>query len=166
MGWTLSRQDRLGRLVEVESYSGSGEPSPWGSSTATTGAAATAYDGEYTTVTDPAGKKRRSRQDGLGRLVRVDEPDSSGNLGTADSPNQATAYSYDARGNLAAVVQGSQRRGFVYDSLGRLRSASNPENRPSPTSASLTYSYDANSNLTGRARRARASPTATTPTAT
>ena len=150
MGWTLSRQDRLGRLVEVESYSGSGEPSPWGSSTATTGAAATAYDGEYTTVTDPAGKKRRSRQDGLGRLVRVDEPDSSGNLGTAGSPNQATAYSYDARGNLAAVVQGSQRRGFVYDSLGRLRSASNPENRPSPSSASLTYSYDANSNLTGR----------------
>ena len=82
--------------------------------------------------------------------MRVDEPDSSGNLGTAGSPNQATAYSYDARGNLAAVVQGSQRRGFVYDSLGRLSSASNPENRPSLTSASLTYTYDANSNLTGR----------------
>jgi RHS repeat-associated protein len=38
------------------------------------GITATAYDGNATTVTDQAGKQRRSIMDGLGRLVEVDEP--------------------------------------------------------------------------------------------
>jgi hypothetical protein len=38
----------------------------------------TSYSANTTTVTDQAGKTRRSSTDGLGRLIRVDEPDSSG----------------------------------------------------------------------------------------
>ena len=148
-GWTRTKLDNLGRVVEVGHLSGATRPSA--SATPTWGTTTTAYDTEYTTVTDPAGKTRRSRLDGLGRLVRVDEPTGSpGALGTTGSPNQATSYSYHALDNLTGVTQGSQRRTFVYDSLSRLTSASNPENRPSPTGVSFTYTYDNNGNLTRR----------------
>ena len=96
-------------------------------------------------MTDPAGKKRRSRLDGLGRLVRVDEPTGSpGALGATGSPNQATTYGYNALDNLTRVSQGSQTRSFAYDSLSRLTSATNPE------SGTIAYSYDNNGNLTQR----------------
>ena len=94
-------------------------------------------------MTDPAGKTRRSRLDGLGRLVRVDESTGSPPaLGTVGSPNQATSYSYSALDNLTRVTQGSQSRTFVYDSLSRLTSATNPE------SGTTSFSYDKNGNLT------------------
>jgi RHS repeat-associated protein len=79
---------------------------------------------------------------GLGQLVRVDEPDASNSLGTTDSPVQPTSYTYDALGNLTQVNQGSQTRTFVYSSLARLLSATNPE------SATISYQYDNNGNLT------------------
>ena len=130
-------------MVEVGHFSGAARPST--SDAPTWGKTATAYEGEYTTVTDPAGKTRRSRLDGLGRLVRVDEPTGSPPaLGTARSPNQATSYSYNALDNLTRVTQGSQRRTFAYDSLSRLTSARNPE------SGTIAYSYDNNGNLTQR----------------
>ena len=142
-GWTRTRADQLGRVVEVGLFSGATRPST--GATPTLGKTTTAYDAEYTTVTDPANKKRRSRQDGLGRLVRVDEPTGSpGALGTTGSPNQATSYSYNALGNLTRVTQGSQTRTFVYDSLSRLTSAANPE------SGTIAYTYDNNGNLTQR----------------
>ena len=141
-GWSRTRQDRLGRVVEVGLFGGATRPSAratpsWGKTT-------TAYDAEYTTVTDADQKKRRSQLDGLGRLVRVDEPDSNGNLGLPGSPVQATSYSYDALGNLTRVSQGSQTRSFTYDSLSRLTRATNPE------SGITNYRYDANGNLTGK----------------
>ena len=123
-------------------FSGATRPST--GAAPTWGKTATAYNAEYTTVTDPAGKTRRSRLDGLGRLVRVDEPNSSGTLGTVGSPNQGTSYSYNALGNLTRVTQGSQTRTFAYDSLSRLTSASNPE------SGTIAYTYDNNGNLTRR----------------
>ena len=141
-GWTRTRADGLGRVVEVALFSGDSRPSTSG--TGTLGTTVTAYDAEYTTATDPAGRKRRSRLDGLGRLVRVDEPNSSGSLGSTGSPVQATSYSYDALGNLTRVSQGSQTRSFTYDSLSRLTRATNPE------SGTTSYSYDANGNLTGK----------------
>ena len=135
--------DPLGRGVEVGLFSGASKPST--SATPTLGTTTTPYDAEYTTVTDPAGKKRRSLLDGLGRLVRVDEPTGSpGALGTTGSPNQATSYSYSALDNLTRVTQGSQTRTFVYDSLSRLTSAANPE------SGAIAYTYDNNGNLTRR----------------
>ena len=159
-GWSRTRQDRLGRVVEVAAFGGATRPSAratpsWGKTT-------TAYDAEYTTVTDADQKKRRSQLDGLGRLLRVDEPDSNGNLGLPGSPTQKTDYCYDALGNLTRVIQGSQRiqggqvdlctgviqgaqtRTFAYDSLSRLTSATNPE------SGTTSYSYDKNGNLTGK----------------
>ena len=142
MGWTRSRADQLGRVVEVGLFSGASRPSA--SAAATLGATTTAYDAEYTTATDPAGRKRRSRLDGLGRLVRVDEPNASGQLGSTGSPNQATSYSYNALDNLTRVSQGSQTRIFAYDSLSRLTRAANPE------SGTVSYTYDDNGNLTRR----------------
>ena len=141
-GWTRTKLDNLGRVVEVGHFSGAAKPSA--SAGPTLGKTTTAYDAEYTTVTDPAGKTRRSRLDGLGRLVRVDEPNSSGALGAVSSPNQKTSYSYNALDNLTGVTQGAQTRTFVYDSLSRLTSAANPE------SGTIAYTYDNNGNLTRR----------------
>lgn len=107
-----------------------------------TGAVITDYDTNFTTVTDQAGKVRRSIVDALGRLIRVDEPDGSGSLGTTALPTQATIYAYDVFGNLTDVTQGTQPpRHFAYDSLSRLRSAMNPE------SGTVIYQYDDNGNL-------------------
>jgi len=86
------------------------------------------------TVTDQAGKARKSVTDALGRLKEVYE-DPSG-------LNYLTSYSYDALDNLTNVTQGVQSRSFVYDSLKRLTSAANPE------SGTISFQYDANGNLT------------------
>ncbi|HEU4388120.1 MAG TPA: hypothetical protein VFV34_10005, partial [Blastocatellia bacterium] len=77
-----------------------------------------------------AGKKRRSITDGLGRLIRVDEPDSIGSLDDTQNPPQPlqpTFYLYNALDSLAKVTQGGQTRFFMYDSLNRLIRARNPE---------------------------------------
>ena len=141
-GWRRTRADQLGRVVEVALFSGSTRPSTGANPSRSLGKTVTAYDAEYTTVTDPAGKKRRRLLDGLGRLVRVDEPNSSGELGAVGSPNQATSYSYNALDNLTRVTQGTQTRTFAYDSLSRLTQARNPE------SGTVNYVYDDNGNLT------------------
>lgn len=142
MGWKRSKHDLGGKLIELQTFVGYSLPAPWGSNTSGSGTIATAYDTEFTTVTDQASKVRRSMVDGLGRLARVDEPNSSGSLGTTSSPNQATSYLYNALGNLTEVDQGSQTRTFSYSSLGRLTSATNPE------SGTVSYQYDDNGNLT------------------
>jgi YD repeat-containing protein len=69
-GWTRTTTDRAGRIVEVATFSGSLQP---GTGTADT-KVVTSYDAEFTTVTDQAGRVRRSKTDALGRLVRIDEP--------------------------------------------------------------------------------------------
>ena len=104
----------------------------------------TSYSGNRVTVTDQAGKTRRSVTDALGRLERVDEPDAYNNLGSVDSPLQPTNYSYDVLNNLTTVTQGVQTRTFAYDSLSRLTSAQNPE------SGTISYGYDNNGNLTSK----------------
>ena len=142
-GWTRTRADQLGRVVEVGHFSGAARSST--GAAPTLGKITTTYDVEYTAVTDPVGKTRRSKRDGLGHLVRVDEPTGlPGALGATGSPNQATSYGYNALDNLTLVTQGSQRRTFLYDSLSRLTSASNPE------SGTIAYTYDNNGNLTRR----------------
>src|SRR5690606_35627002 len=94
--------------------------------------------GTTVTVTDQAGKLRRSITNALGQLIRVDEPNSSNQLGSVSSPNQATYYTYDVLNNLKTVNQGVQTRTFSYDSLSRLTQAVNPE------SSTINYSYDSN----------------------
>ena len=107
----------------------------------------TAYCGASTLVTDPASRWRRSRTDGLGRLVEVDEPNaigatvnSNGCPGTGE-PVWVTSHTVDTLGNLKQVVQnGSHTRTFTYDLLSRLLTSSNPE------VGTITYNYDSDSN--------------------
>jgi RHS repeat-associated protein len=101
----------------------------------------TSYTGNTTTVTDQAGRSRKSVTDGLGRLTQIFEDPAGGNY--------ETDYQYDALDNLKRVDQkgGStdsakwRTRTFTYDSLSRLLTATNPE------SGTMNYTYDANGNL-------------------
>ena len=139
--WTRVTKDAAGRVTEVATFGGRTQPA-WTDPTGVfTGAVTTTYDAQFTTVTDQAGKKRRSMVDGLGRLVEVHEPDANGNLGSTTAPVQPTRYGYDVFGNLTSVSQGLQTRSFNYDSLSRLRTAINPE------SGTVGYQYDDNNNL-------------------
>ena len=104
----------------------------------------TAYCGSSTLVTDPTLKWRRSRVNGLGQLVEVDEPNAVGATvnpngcpGTGE-PIWVTSYTNDVLGNLTQVVQnGSHTRTFTYDSLSRLLTSANPE------TGTITYTYNA-----------------------
>lgn len=107
--WTETIYDSSGRVVTM--------------TLADASVVQTSYQGVYMTVTDPAGKQRRQKSDEFGRLVRVDEPNPSGSLGTVDAPAQATTYDYDTQGNVVHIAQGAspvQHRYFKYDGLGRL----------------------------------------------
>jgi RHS repeat-associated protein len=141
-GWTRTAYDLAGRVIDVATFSGSPStqppdyPATTGTGVTWTGSVQTSYASEVTTVTDQAGKQRRSVVDGIGRLVSiVEDPTGFG---------YQTNYSYDARGNLKTVSQGVQTRTFSYDTLSRLTSATNPE------SGQVTYTYDLASNLKTR----------------
>jgi RHS repeat-associated protein len=139
--WTESFYDALSRVIKVR--------------TPDNAEALTSYSGNSVTVTDQANKKRRSITNAIGQLVRLDEPDLSGNLGSVTSPTQPTSYVYDTLNNLLQVQQTgtdtsqcgggtsncSQTRTFTYDSLSRIKSAANPE------SGNIQYVYDNNGNL-------------------
>jgi RHS repeat-associated protein len=127
-GYTTYSYDALGRTTTVTSQDG-------GVSTST-------FNGNAVTVSDQAGKKRKTVSDALGRLTKVFE--------NPDGLNYETDYQYDALGNLLRVDQkGSapsdssqwRTRQFTYDSLSRLLTAANPE------SGTITYTYDANGNV-------------------
>jgi YD repeat-containing protein len=79
-GITTFEYDALGRVTKAIPPDG----------TATSNNVTTVYLGNTTTVIDQAGKQRRSETDALGRVIRVWEPDPSGEL------TVATSYSYDA----------------------------------------------------------------------
>ncbi len=158
-GWMRATKDEAGRVKEVATFARAARPSAGAACDAPsgcTGRVTTDYYAEFTTVTDQAGKVRRSRTDALGRLVRVDEPsDGNDTLGGYDRPAQPTAYTYDALGNLTRVRQGGllqlqngqyqyvggQTRTFTYGSLSRLSSATNPEG------GTVGYAYDPAGNL-------------------
>jgi RHS repeat-associated protein len=150
-GITTVYYDALGRTCLVVPPdgtlpSGSGCPAPTAQPSNTV---LTTYSGNTTTVTDQAGKSRKSIKDALGRLTQVFE-DPAG-------VNYETDYGYDAFGNLLCAGQKGTNTGtfsgcssipsswrprtFSYDSLSRLLSATNPE------SGTITYSYDADGNL-------------------
>jgi RHS repeat-associated protein len=101
------------------------------------------YAGNTSTVSDEATNQRETVTDGLGRVTVVFEaPNVTG-------VNYETDYVYNALDDLTNVTQkggassSSWRvRNFIYNSLGQLTSGTNPE------SGTITYSYDANGNLT------------------
>jgi RHS repeat-associated protein len=141
-GWTRVTNDVLGRTIEAVTFSGTAAPPLTGTNANWTGSATSAYSANQTTVTDQAGKKRRSVANALGQLSRVDEPKAdTGELDVNNIPYQSTSYEYDPLGNLKKVTQGAQVRQFFYDSLSRLKEAQNPE------SGTINYTYDSNGNL-------------------
>jgi YD repeat-containing protein len=126
-GWTRATNDDLGRVMEIAHFGSATQPPTSGTTGSWTGSVTTSYNANQTTVTDQAGKTRRSLTDALGRLVQVIEDPN----GLAYQTNHA----YDALNNLTTVVQDTQTRTFVYDSLKRLTSATNPE------SGTTNYNY-------------------------
>jgi RHS repeat-associated protein len=117
--WTTTGLDALNRVTSV--------------TTPDNAVVTTSYSGNAVTVTDQAGKARKSVIDALGRLTSVyEDPNGS---------NYLTANFYDVLDNLTQVSQGSHTRTFIYDSLKRLTLSTNPE------SGSVNYQYDSNSNL-------------------
>jgi RHS repeat-associated protein len=164
-GVTTFLYDALGRtclVVPPDSTPPSGTSCP---TTAPANDVFTSYVGNTTTVTDQAGKKRKSVSDGLGRLTQVFE-DPAGH-------NYETDYTYDALDNLTCVEQHGgvtgtgcasppssdltspwRVRRFTYNSLSQLKSSTNPESNtattPSLSTVATTYTYDANGNLTSK----------------
>ena len=135
--WTRQQFDGLGRVITV--------------TTPDNAVAGTSYSGNSVTVTDQAGKARKSVTDALGRLTEVYED--------PNGLNYQTKYTYDVLDNLVKVEQGSQQRFFMYDSLKRLIRADNPEQETlsalsitdpvtSHSNWSAKYEYDNNGNLT------------------
>lgn len=104
--WTEYSHDGMGRQTQVTSADGN--------------VARADFRGRVTTLTDQAGRLRRTLTDALGRLERVDEPNAAGSLGTIDAPAQPTFYAYDALDKLVTVTQGQQQRVWRYDSMGRI----------------------------------------------
>ena len=96
-GWSRTTRDDLGRVVEVATFGGPTKPTA--TATNWNGRVQTSYNAEQATVTDQAGKKRKSVADGLGRLAKVYED--------PDGLNLETSYTYDALGNLTRMNQGS-----------------------------------------------------------
>lgn len=145
MAWTVTFENSSGNFKSVESFAGAGLPSLWGTNANSTGKVDESEDANATTTIDEAGKKRRTIEDAFGRLIRVDEPDSGGNLGSITSPSQDTNYNYDTLGNLIQIVQGGQTRAFTFNSQSRLTSSTNPE------SGTFQFAYDNNGNLLTKA---------------
>jgi RHS repeat-associated protein len=140
--WTTTVFDALGRKASV--------------TTPDNATVYTFYSSNLVLVKDQIGKERISKSDALGRLTDVWEitngDDSTESVSFPNHPEVTagyrTKYAYDGLDNLTTVTQRKgtagvlQTRTFAYDSLRRLTSASNPE------SGTITYQYDANSNLT------------------
>ena len=126
---TRTDADALGRVIKVTQTDGA--------------VASTSYTGNCTTVTDEAGKSRKTCSDGLGRTTGAWED--------PNGLNYETDYGYNTLNNLLSVTQKGndpistnwRPRAFTYDSLSRLLSTSNPEygNSSSTTNLSINYTY-------------------------
>ncbi len=130
-GTTQYSYDALGRTTLVTEPDG------------THSQVASVYSGNCATVTDEASKARKSCTDALGRMTGVWED--------PNTLNYETDYSYNALDDLTGVTQmggsssGNWRtRAFTYNSLAELLSATNPE------SGTISYSYDANGNVSSK----------------
>lgn len=142
--WSENFYDTLGRITRTRTPDGAETISE--------------YSGNTITVTDPAGKKRRTIYNVLNEVVRIDEPDNLGSLGPIDNPVLPTNYYYNAIGKLIKVSQGVQSRFYLFDSLGQMIRAKVPEKLANPalilndpltgnSAWSTGYTYDPNGNI-------------------
>lgn len=112
----------------------------------------TTFSLNCTTVTDEAGKSRKSCSDGIGRLFQVFE-DPTG-------LNYETDYQYDVLGNLTRVDQKGgttdptqwRTRIFSYNSLSQLLTSNNPE------PGNIAYAYDDAGNVLSKTSAAPNQP--------
>jgi YD repeat-containing protein len=121
--WTTYTYDGRGRPVAVTGPDGS--------------VTHYSYQGNQTTVTDPAGKWKIDTADAMGNLVTVTEPNPTG------GSNVVTTYTYDAVNHLTQV-SGAQTRTFQWDGNLNMVSSTNPEN------GTATYLYNASHQVTQR----------------
>jgi RHS repeat-associated protein len=128
--WTTYTYDALGRTISIAL--------PGGDGTTTY-----SYQGNTTTVTDPAGKWKTYTSDAMGNLIQVTEPAPEG--GTHQS-----SYAYNLLNQMTTVTmprtinsqQVTQTRTFNYSlTTGRLASATNPEN------GTVSYTYNSDGTL-------------------
>ena len=141
MCWTTNTYDKRSRVTVVTLPDGQTVQTSYSTTAATV------------TVTDQVGRQRKTEVDGLGRLIKVSEQDTTSGLLSWD-----TTYSYDVLDNLTGVNQGNQTRTFVYDGLSRLTSQTTPEggtvtftytsfdsvqSRTDARGAATNYGYDA-----------------------
>lgn len=132
--WTETRVDALGRTVAVHKV----EDGNWNIVAGNT--TTYAHAGNSVTVTDPTGKQQKSETDGLGRLVKLYEPD----VNAGGTLTQLTSYQYTILDLLTQVSQGVQTRTYAYDDFGRLTSEATPE------AGTWGYQYDSLGRLSQR----------------
>ena len=128
--WTVYTYDASGRTLTAIK--------PDGASTTTY-----TYQGNNTTVTDPAGRWKTFTSDAAGNLITVTEPNPASNC----SGNCVTNYTYNGIGQLLQVFMprssGTQTRSFTWYGS-HLASSTNPEN------GTVSYTYDASGHVTQR----------------
>jgi RHS repeat-associated protein len=168
--------DGLDRVTQVTHQDGNSAHIYYGAAVTGAGGATSqqcylpTYGAGYPTLyVDEAGKKRQTWTDGFGRIVEVQEPNTSGTL------NDNTCYQYDVQNNLIQTHSGLNRS-YTYDSLSRPTSATTPEaggrttyfyyttasgalcssnpaavcRRTDARSITTTYTYDALNRLTSK----------------
>lgn len=113
--WTTSQFDALGRPTVTILQDNSQTTFSYATNT--------------TTMTDPAGKQRKTQVDGLGRMTSVWEPDPS----NGNSLSLQTTYAYNVLDLLTGVTQGAQSRTFAFDDAGRTTSVKAPETNQTAT---------------------------------
>ncbi|HEY2011924.1 MAG TPA: hypothetical protein VGH38_00425, partial [Bryobacteraceae bacterium] len=125
--WTVYAYDGSGRTLSVKV----GASDSLGNNAA--GTTTYSYQGNVTTVTDPAGKWKKFTTDAMGNLALVAEPNPGG------GSDFTTAYTYNAANQLTGVNMlrntDTQARGFGWTGSD-LTTATNPEN------GTVSYTYD------------------------
>ncbi len=154
--WTTYAHDPSGRTLTVT------QPNNPDNGNVSWGATSYTYQGNTTTVTDPAGKWKSFTSDAFGNLTVVTEPNPAG------GSNYTTTYTYDLFGDVTGVSMPrggvTQTRSFTWAYPGKLASSTNPENgtvtisvadaggrltqRLDAKNQKATYTYDSYGRLT------------------
>ncbi|MCW5967823.1 MAG: hypothetical protein KIT57_04865 [Blastocatellales bacterium] len=118
-GWTRTTRDQLGRVTEAATFLERASLPTRGQTATGRVRMTSAYYANQTTVTDQAGKQRRSVTDGLGRLSQaIEDPERI-------EPSNRLHLRF--AGQFATSGAGDAEPVFMYDSLSRLIRARNPE---------------------------------------